>query len=87
MSDKPTPKIVKSEGPRPCGCYVTEYADGTAQVSPCPPCGLMDAARNLGGAAQALAAVATRLRQESGQAAVAAAARAVAQGKIEVAGG
>lgn len=87
MTTQPQPsKIVAKEETRPCGCHIVEYADKTAQISPCPPCGLMDAARNMQGAAAALAAVATRLRADSSRAMIAEAARAVAQRKIEVPG-
>lgn len=61
MTDK---KIVKKEGTRPCGCHVVEYSDGTTEIGPCPPCGLMEIARNLGQAGQIMAAVATRLQRE-----------------------
>jgi hypothetical protein len=77
QSDQPS-KIVTNEQTRPCGCHIVEFADKTSQISPCAPCGLMDVARGLNLAASAMAAVATRLRMESGRAAVAEAARAVA---------
>ena len=74
-------KLVKKEGFKPCGCHVVEFADDTATVTPCPPCGLMECARALGGAAQALAATAARIRQDQNQAQLAAAAaRAVSGG-------
>lgn len=77
-TDKPAPsKIVTKEETKPCGCHYIEYADKTRTISPCPPCGLMDAANNLNGAARALAAVATRLRMEGGRADVQAAVRAI----------
>ncbi len=83
MSNQPAQpsKIVASEQTRPCGCHIVEFADKTSQISPCAPCGLMDVARGLNHAASALAAVATRLRMESGRAAVAEAVRAVANSK------
>lgn len=83
MTDEPKKpaaptRIVKDTQAKPCGCVVTEYADNTAEISPCPPCGIYDAARALNAAASALAAVATRLRAENGRAAVAQAASAIA---------
>lgn len=80
MTSTPPPsKIVANQTSKPCGCHIVEYADKTRELSPCVPCGLMDVANGLNHAASALAAVATRLRMESGRAAIAEAARAVAQ--------
>lgn len=78
MSPAPA-KIIANQSTKPCGCHIVEYADKTSELSPCAPCGLMDVARGLNLAANALAAVAMRLRMEAGRAAVAAAASAVAQ--------
>ncbi len=62
-----TPIIVK-EGPEPCGCYHTEFSDGTVKVRPCVPCGIMEAAQALSGAAAALAAVSASMRSSIQQA-------------------
>jgi hypothetical protein len=71
------PKIVTREETRPCGCHVVEYSDKTGQLVPCPPCGLLDAARNLSAAANAIAAVANRLRIEQNRATSAAVSRII----------
>lgn len=57
---------------KPCGCILTTYSDGTRTLNPCPPCGLLDVAQSLSRAAEALAAVSNRLRQEQSRAATAA---------------
>jgi len=75
---KPITKLVVNQEQQPCGCRIVEYADKRKEISPCQPCGLMDVARNLQGAAQALAAVATRIRAnalEAGRAMLADAAK------------
>ena len=48
---------IKSEGYRPCGCYATEYEDGTVSVKPCPAHGLMETANLMIRAAQMLGTV------------------------------
>lgn len=55
-------RLVAKEQTKPCGCHVVEYSDGEVQVTPCPPCGIMEAARHLQLAAQALGASATSMR-------------------------
>lgn len=72
-------KIVKNEETKPCGCHVVVYSDETAMVTPCIPCGLMECAGALNGAAQALAAVGNRLRMEQNQAAMAQAVQAASR--------
>lgn len=47
-----------------CGCVITEMDDGTTQISPCIPCGVMEAARAMNSVGQILAAIATRLKKE-----------------------
>lgn len=47
-----------------CGCIETTFSDDTVDITPCPPCGLMEVARNLNKAATAMASVATVLNQE-----------------------
>lgn len=77
---KPITRLVVNQEQQPCGCRIVEYADKRKEISPCLPCGLMDVARNLQGSAQALAAVATRVRADSleaGRAMLAAAAKKV----------
>lgn len=65
MTEEQKPKkIVKGEKTAPCGCHMVEFSDDTTQISPCAPCGLTEVARNLGQAAQVLAAVALRIRQD-----------------------
>lgn len=68
-------KLVKSEQSHPCGCVVITYADDTGLTIPCPPCGLMAAADGMNAAANAMAAVAKRLRADQTQATLNAAAR------------
>ena len=55
--------VITSQKRNPCGCFVTEYSNGLAQVQPCLPCGMMMVARHLRDAAQALVATAGVLRQ------------------------
>ena len=61
-------RIIKNQGVKPCGCRFVEFSDETADVTPCPPCGILEAARALSAAANALGAVAHRLRQDHSQA-------------------
>jgi len=63
MSEE-TPPIIKSQMRKPCGCIITELSNETTQMSPCVPCGMMEAARALASVGQILAAVATRMRVE-----------------------
>lgn len=89
-NDEPTPpqapRIIKSVNASPCGCRVTEYSDGAKLIAPCVPCGLNAAAEsihaacqqfaaNMSNAAQALAAVATTIRNQQSAAIVNEAAR------------
>ena len=55
--------VITSQRRNPCGCHVTEYSNGLAQVQPCLPCGMMMVAKHLRDAAQALVATAGVLRQ------------------------
>lgn len=82
---KPSTRIIKSTDRKPCGCVVTEYSDGAKQLGPCIPCGLFAAAQSIGqaaslfsNAADALAAVATTIRNQQSVAIVEEAARNVA---------
>lgn len=38
-------QIVKESGPLPCGCFKTVFSDERAEIKPCPPHALMEAAR------------------------------------------
>lgn len=64
----PSKKIVKKVEERPCGCRVTIFSDDNKLYSPCVPCGMFAVADNLNNAAQAMAAIATRLQGEQQQA-------------------
>jgi hypothetical protein len=68
---KPSAVVAGIEN-KPCGCILTNYSDGARTLNPCPPCGLLDVAQSLSRAAEALAAVSNRLRQEQSRAATAA---------------
>ena len=78
-------RIIKSTDRKPCGCVVTEYSDGAKQLGPCVPCGLFAAAQSmgqaasvLGNAADALAAVATTIRNQQAASIINEAARSAA---------
>ena len=64
-------RVVQKEEQKPCGCVITHFADGAGEISPCVPCGLMGVAQGMSQAADAMAAIATRLRREEQQAAMA----------------
>jgi len=55
---------IKTQGYRPCGCYETTYEDGRIEVQPCPPHGIMEAARLFIKAGNMLGAVGQRLAEE-----------------------
>lgn len=64
MTKKKQKKVVKEE-PKPCGCVLTYYSDSDKPaLTPCPPCGFMEAGNALSDAARALRAVACALRDE-----------------------
>lgn len=69
----------KNKTIKPCGCIITEMDDDTVQMSPCVPCGIMEAARALGSIGQILAAVATRIQHEQSSKVVQDAAKKVAE--------
>jgi len=73
-------RVVKNTGHKPCGCRMTEYADGTKEIAPCPPCGLFAAGEALGQASQALMAAASTLRAGQDAAMVNTAAKNAAKG-------
>jgi len=58
-------RLITGQERHPCGCQETTYSDGITVIMPCQACGLMDAAKSLQRASQALAAVAMRIRQDS----------------------
>lgn len=64
-------RVIKHQDRQPCGCVITEYADGSKMIAPCVPCGLAhtsrflaQAAAAIGQAAQALDATATTIRAQ-----------------------
>jgi hypothetical protein len=61
-------KLIKNEFNKPCGCHVVEYSDETAGIALCISCGLMETARALNGAAQALSSVARTIAMSRQQA-------------------
>ena len=64
-------KIVTKDEAQPCGCHVREFSDKSMSVRPCPGHGLLDAARALNMAAQALNAVGGSILSNQQQAAMA----------------
>lgn len=85
MTKKPS-DIVKKRENRPCGCVVVEYSDDRKEITPCIPCGLASAGQSMmqsahaqNQAAQALLAIATRLRTDENNAAIAAATKNIHQ--------
>lgn len=90
MTKKTKTKKVKKEYGKPCGCYIIDYDDGSKQISPCVPCGLVELGHALTSAGQITKAIATRILNEQKNIALMEAAEGVmkAQGKkvdVEVA--
>ena len=68
-TQQPPKPVVVSEQAQPCGCFITQYSNNTANVRPCPPCAMKEAARHLSLAANALQAGANRWAEEQAAAA------------------
>ncbi len=51
---------------KPCGCIITTFDDEDKkdELSPCLPCGIMEAAKSMANFAQILAAIATRIHKD-----------------------
>lgn len=59
---KPNPK---AQTIKPCGCIITHFEeDRMDELSPCLPCGVMEAANSMANFAKILAAIATRIDKE-----------------------
>ncbi len=63
MTDEEEKTDIETEGYRPCGCYEIKRKDGTTEVQPCPPHGIMEAARLFIQAGNMLGAVGQNLLQ------------------------
>jgi hypothetical protein len=63
---KPSTTVLNVEK-HPCGCKVTEYSDKRKEIAPCVPCGLFSTAQALRTASEALAAVATTIKDAAKQ--------------------
>lgn len=57
-------KLVAKQETKSCGCDITTFSDESVQVSPCLPCAMIEAARHMQMAAQALGAGATKVAQD-----------------------
>lgn len=70
MSDKSQSDIVVGRESKGCGCQITKFGDGRAELNPCVTCGIGHAAQALVNAGQALGAVVARIRSEAQAASV-----------------
>ena len=60
---KPRPK---GQTTKPCGCIITHFEEEERkdELSPCLPCGIMEAANSMANFAKILAAIATRVHKD-----------------------